>query len=157
VTEFEKFRKKFEAIGNHMHQTNGLHVHISKSGFRDNKHLERFIDFFYDNIKFMMYVSERPYCSYLRWCNMTEKEELKESLKCADKHVMINLKNSTTVEVRIFRSSADKKRIMKNLEFLLSVIEYTKKETDLEGYLKMIEKSKKYPNLKYFLRRVLCA
>ena len=77
----------------------------------------------------------------------------------SDRYKAVNLQNSRTLEVRIFKSNLTDGGFRKNLEFVESVFRFTETSgnvafKDLRNYLFYVEKnSKDYPNLSEFLQR----
>lgn len=158
----------FEAMFNYMTQrkmkastvlpqTNGFHIHMSKAAF-SNFHLDKFIDFFYNNFRLVGYVSERAWTNIFRWSPLyTKLEELKGQKSNPDKHIAVNLKNPLTVELRFFKGCIGKRKFLKNVQFALSAYDFTKmvnqKDLTEENYLNFIrENEQNYPELVRFLR-----
>lgn len=159
----EKAFKKNGMIGSTvLPQTNGLHIHMSKKGFK-NFHLYKFIDFFYVCFGLCGYVSERAWSNIERWSPLYhDKVLLAKQKKNEDKHVAVNLKNPFTVEIRIFKSTVSYWKFMKNVEFCQSVYDFTRivspKDINEANYIKFLNINvKDYPRIQKFLELYKCA
>ena len=120
--------------------TCGFHVHVSRTAFhRENAgrtiyskaHELRFIALFYRNQRFIEALAGRHSNSYAQF----DTEEYSSRAKHLrgkidrtehDRYQVINTRNSNTLEVRIFRGTLRKDRILSNLELVQAGIEYTR-------------------------------
>ena len=111
-------------------ETCGIHVHISRTAFRNaGKHSEahelRFQKLIYDNASQVRTIAGRS-SSYAQF---QDKGHLVMKVKhgqSADRYEAINSQNSATLEVRVFRGSLKKNRILSAVEFIHSAVEYTR-------------------------------
>ncbi len=110
--------------------TCGLHIHISRTAFmkngkRDEGHELRFQKLIYDNSRMVEGVAGRS-SSYARF---KDKGYLVPKIKHgqqADRYEAVNSYNDATLEVRVFRGSLRKQRILSAIEFLHAATEYTR-------------------------------
>lgn len=110
--------------------TCGLHVHVSRTAFRkngkrDEAHELRFQKLIYDNDKQVSAIAGRE-SSYARF---NDKGHLVPKVKygqSADRYEAINILNDHTLEIRVFRGSLKKERVLSAVEFVHSAIEYTR-------------------------------
>ena len=110
--------------------TCGLHVHISRTAFekngkRDEGHELRFQKLIYDNSRMVEAIAGRS-SSYARF---KDKGYLVPKIKNgqqADRYEAVNSFNDATLEVRVFRGSLRKQRILSAIEFLHAATEYTR-------------------------------
>lgn len=138
--------------------TCGMHIHISKNNFT-TWHLYRFLKFFVENKEFITSISQRKIEKLKKWANIEDDNDTSLIYKAKKKdgnnerYVAINLKNSQTIEIRIFRGTLNFNSFMKNIEFAHSLFMYTKENKDisLEGFKSYIESSCDYCNLKKFI------
>jgi hypothetical protein len=138
--------------------TCGMHIHISKNNFT-TWHLYRFLKFFVENKEFIVSISQRKMEKLKKWANIEDDNDTSLIYKAKKKdgnnerYVAINLKNSQTIEIRIFRGTLNLNSFMKNIEFAHSLFMYTKenKEISLDGFKAYIETSCDYSNLKKFI------
>ena len=110
--------------------TCGLHVHISRTAFwkdgkRNEGHELRFQKLIYDNARMVEAIAGRS-SSYARF---KDKGYLVPKIKHghqADRYEAVNSYNDATLEVRVFRGSLKKQRILSAIEFLHAATEYTR-------------------------------
>ena len=138
--------------------TCGMHIHISKNNFT-TWHLYRFLKFFVENKEFIVSISQRKMEKLKKWANIEDDNDTSLIYKAkkkdgnSERYVAINLKNSQTIEIRIFRGTLNLNSFMKNIEFAHSLFMYTKENKDisLDGFKSYIESSCDYSNLKKFI------
>lgn len=115
--------------------TTGLHVHISRKGFKNVNHLARFCQAWYLNKKFTRYVSERDFGQYREWNSYieTDREFFKDLLDgnlytTHDRHEryrIVNLNNKDTVEIRCFKGILSIDYVSNVIELCELIKEYT--------------------------------
>jgi hypothetical protein len=138
--------------------TCGMHIHISKNNFT-TWHLYRFLKFFVENKEFIVSISQRKMEKLKKWANIEDDNDTSLIYKAkkkdgnSERYVAINLKNSQTIEIRIFRGTLNINSFMKNIEFAHALFMYTKENKDitLDGFKLYIESSCDYSNLKKFI------
>lgn len=154
-------------------QTCGLHVHMTAAAFT-NKHLYKFIKFFYSDYmyNFIVTLSQRDSGALEQWANLdgtrfdnhTECKRLVDSFKDKNsvgrRYSAVNLTNRHTVEIRIFRGSLNQNTFFKNVEFCHAVYEFTKQASSSsilspsvrKGFMTFVlEHSQQYPHLAAFV------
>lgn len=139
---------------------NGMHVHVSKTSFKDRLHLSKFIVFvnLTQNREFIETIAGRTlnhYCApnprlnirYQDKPDRFEKVPVRVSITFDDtrgtltlddthgtgKECAINTAPPSTVELRIFKAPTDKDKIISNLEFTEALVKFSleKEITDL--------------------------
>jgi hypothetical protein len=138
--------------------TCGMHIHISKANFT-TWHLYRFLKFFVENKEFIVSISQRKMEKLKKWANIEDDSDSSLIYKAKKKdgnnerYVAINLKNTATIEIRIFRGTLNINSFMKNIEFAHALFMYTKENKDvtLEGFKMYLETTCDYSNLKKFI------
>lgn len=143
----------------------GFHIHVSRSAFSAT-HMWKFIKFQMNQPGLCQRVAQRVESSYASWYfEESEKRELPDYIKGKKyngrRYLAINFQNRVTVELRYFKGNILRSAIMKNLEFVQSVYDYTKRLTvrdvtsggltDVNYYYEWLDSSEGYENLKYFL------
>ena len=120
--------------------TCGFHVHISRKAFgwkergqeynegRYHAHLLRFTKLIYDNSRHVTrYVAGR---SSSRWATFADKGNLTSKIKYGHqsnaRYSAVNVANTHTIEVRVFKGSLKIERVKAYLQFVHSVAEYTR-------------------------------
>jgi hypothetical protein len=154
---------------------NGMHVHVSRTAFSE-KHLRRFVWFLTDplNREFLTHVSERgtkldKYCEMPQFTEATRKAQY---LNCVDKVDNAGLlgvqrgivairgisgSKKHTVEVRLFKGLFSYPTVLKNLEFVEAVYNFTQESgfcrNNVPNFLSWLEKQpkQKYKALRRFL------
>lgn len=110
----------------------GLHVHVSRSAFRGSStlsgeaHQLRFLKFIYDNQRQACRIAGRV----SQWAKWDDKGNLvakvKKGVNSAGHYSAVNTENSSTIEVRIFRGSLRKERVLSAIEFVHASVEFTR-------------------------------
>jgi predicted CXXCH cytochrome family protein len=125
-------------------ETCGLHVHVSRTAFgsgetpwgrsdRDSiilkrqAHELRFMKLIYDNQRQVERIAGRSGNSY---ATFADKGKLVSKVKFGNqsdgRYSAINTENDATLEVRVFKGSLRKERVMSALEFVAASVEYTR-------------------------------
>jgi hypothetical protein len=121
--------------------TCGLHVHVSREAFggtiswdtspRDILHMQahqlRFMKLIYDNERQVSRIAGRAssnYASFSDKGNLVPK--VKRGLSRHGHCAAVNVENYATLEIRVFKGSLRKERILSALEFVTATVEYTR-------------------------------
>lgn len=146
------------------YQSCGFHVHVSRSAFSAT-HMWRFIKFQLNNPKLCQAVAQREESSYATWhYEENERTSLPDYVKGkrsnGRRYLAINFQNRATVELRYFKGNILRAAIMKNVEFVQSIYDYTKHMSfqqvvqghlsDLK-YMQWLSMQDAYPNLRFFI------
>lgn len=151
--------------------TCGLHVHVSREAFggtvnynsspQDIMHMQahqlRFMKLIYDNERQVSRIAGRAsngYASFSDKGKLVPKVKLGRSMHghCA----AVNTENYATIEIRVFKGSLRKERVLSALEFVTASVEYTRnlKVTGTNTALSWLrftayvsQEAEKYPNL----------
>ncbi len=109
----------------------GFHIHMSKPAFSYGQ-LYKFVKFIYanENAEFIDTVSERPQRSSYAAFRESDRDKsvkfAKRKCNCSeDRHSAINATGNRTVEVRFFASTIKPLSLLKNIEFVFALYEYT--------------------------------
>jgi hypothetical protein len=167
----------FDCLDKH---NNGMHVHIDRETFdKDTMHLKKFCWFFANpaNHKFLQDISERSQDSINKFAKFVSAPKISKTvpgktaaglsfvnsdraLRQSDKHTVVNLGKSATVEVRLFKGIVSYASIVKNLEFVDSLVEFSRwnnyKDMNLSSYIKWLKKlhTTKYRVLKLIIEEM---
>ena len=144
----------------------GLHVHVSRKTFGISKsnpqprnykertpHMVRFAKFFYDNEHMITQLAGRESEDY---ASFSEKGNMLNKFKHGSdtRFQVVNNQPNVTLEVRIFKGSLRKERVLSAIELVHAVVEYTRELqvkpnsfawVKFMGYLS--DNVEKYPNL----------
>jgi hypothetical protein len=122
--------------------TCGLHVHVSRTAFDDDDHQIRFIKLIYDNQRQVQRIAGRSsnYASFSDAGKIIPKVKYKSQSN--GRYAAVNVEPENTLEVRVFKGSLHIPRVLSGLEFVQSVVEYTRE-------LKIIPKDKPFSWVKY--------
>ena len=119
-------------------RTCGLHVHVSREAFhvmrgysldivKTQGHELRFMKLIYDNQRMVERIAGRSNNNY---ANFSDKNRLiakvKHGTQNNGRYSAINTENDATLEVRVFKGSLRKERVLSALEFVHSSVEYTR-------------------------------
>lgn len=141
--------------------TCGMHVHISREPL-STMQIGKIVDFVHnpENAKFIETIAGRASNNYSNYSDKkTSKFAMPKYSSNFAHYSAVNLKNSSTIEIRIFKATLDEKIFFKNLEFCHSLVKYAfpSKNSLVESrnylnFVKFVETNyKTYPNLYDFL------
>lgn len=107
--------------------TCGLHIHVSRDGFRNDSHQARFIHFIVRNSEFMEFFAGRKNS---RWSSFTRDQlkDIKSKMKShypTERYLAVNTNNSGTLEVRIFKASLKPARVQMCMQLVNAIVLYT--------------------------------
>ena len=121
--------------------TCGLHIHMSRSAFTDDKHLFKFVKFIYSNrIDLVRFVGrESSYAKFgldnfvSSWVDydtgIRQQNSLMKMLKNNDtnndRYCAVNIQNAHTVELRFFKPSLNVTTVQAALQFCKASFDYT--------------------------------
>jgi len=128
-------------------QSCGLHVHVSRTAFgegdpwdrgvpmhtrsrlllRRQSHELRFMKLIYDNQRQVERIAGR---SNPHYANFSDKGNLVQKIKYGHQSngrmSAVNTENSETIEIRVFKGSLRKERVLSAIEFIHAAVEYTR-------------------------------
>lgn len=143
----------------------GFHIHVARTAFSAT-HMWKFVKLQLNNPAMCQRIGQRDESSYATW--YYESTDMGAGLPAMVKgkdsnrrrYLAINFQNQSTVELRYFKGNILRKAIMKNLEFVDAMYEYTKQLSyrDVlsnglteEKFLAWVNEQDKYPNFKYYI------
>lgn len=138
----------------------GIHIHLTKSWFSE-KHLYKFMKMIYCFPSFTTMISQRRKSQLKSWGSLEDVENLKKKAKDKywyKRYTAVNLCNSSTVEIRIFRGTLDKVAFWKDIEYIQALVEFTEqakvKDLKIKNFVWYISyKQKEFPNLYKWLKK----
>jgi hypothetical protein len=112
-------------------KTCGIHIHLSRKGFKDRSHLWRFA---------YLINTSQPQCVAIagrtsdQWSTFVGQKEKAGKVILGkdynpDRYTAVNLCNSETVEIRMFKGSLKPERVLADIQFVASIVEYTRDVT----------------------------
>lgn len=130
----DKFFRPFEELSDlgfksWRASTCGMHVHISRNAFVGKSHLWRFAFFINSNPRQMQRMAGR---SSDRWATFEGQREYSSKVIAgknkygSERYCAVNLSNADTVEIRIFRGSLLRRRILGNLGLCDLIVKFTR-------------------------------
>lgn len=156
----------------------GIHVHVSKTAFKHKFHIAKFVSFFYKHAYFSSLIAERYQVTQAPFDIVLQQTGILNLLlndDVRDRHTAINLwgagappSTCKTIEIRLFKGNMKWSRILKNIEFVDSVLCFTddkitgKSQAELNEwtdkaslpkYKEFVLGSKRYPNLEEFIAK----
>lgn len=133
--------KKFRSCNYLSHDSNtcGLHCHINRTYLGETPeerdiNIAKILIFYERSWEQIIKFSRRTPSQYNQWCkryametnNDDQIKELLDTAKNADRYYAVNLSNYNTIEFRVFRGTLNINTFMATLQFIESVIEFTK-------------------------------
>lgn len=129
-----------------MRESNGLHIHVSRSGFRNYAHLFSWVKFWYTNSdkiadvdgiagrtawEWGKFADRADQCVTLKYQmrSMGHKKEgarYRDDIPYIQRYRAINLQNTNTVEVRVFASTTSPEKLRMRFDFVAATVEYTR-------------------------------
>lgn len=97
--------------------TAGIHIHISRRFFKDEKNIGRLVRMFSENYRDMVKFAQRPSFSAERWADRVGGSSRQYAIDWyqnayrAGRYTAVNLRNDETVEIRLFHSLPNSKHI----------------------------------------------
>lgn len=106
-------------------ETCGLHVHVSRAGFRGTSHIYRWMKFVHRNKRQVQTLARRN----SSWAKFSPGDRSKvvhyaKGLRRGDRYQAINPLNESTFEMRMFGSSLDRQSVQAALGFADSSVRY---------------------------------
>jgi hypothetical protein len=149
----EKFKPIFqlakEGYKAKTEQTCGLHIHMNKDAFT-SFHLYKFSAFHHVHSKFALWVSERINFNYInRYSQFQALSPFEIKLKNGgNRYNIVNVANLPSVEYRLFQGAVSEFSLLKAIEYLKSIYDFTKVHTlddisNLDNYHKFLKENKK--------------
>jgi hypothetical protein len=104
----------------------GIHVHVGLTAFVNENHQIRFMKFIYDNERQVKRIAGRAstYASFNDKGKVIPK--IKNKSHDMNRYSAVNVQNEHTLEVRVFRGSLRKERVLSGIEFVHATTEYTR-------------------------------
>ena len=109
--------------------TCGLHVHVDRRGFNGRLHQYSFTLLLMRNKALSYLIAGRQGNSYASFDKDVRKEipkQMKGEYNNAQRYCAVNVLPTSTLEVRMFRGSLKKERILAALEYVHSAVEYSR-------------------------------
>ena len=125
----------------------GIHIHVCRTAFKNQYHIEKVVNFFALEPDFINSIAQR---SSEQWAKIQKKKGISNK---RDRYTAVNQKNSNTIEFRVFQTSCRKDRVLKNIQFVEAIVQYTKEpilisEMSKDNFYKYVSGEKdRYPEL----------
>lgn len=139
----------------------GIHIHISRAGFKSGAHTHRFLALVYKNTKYMKRFAGRDCSKYATFTDVWKyDEDNKPYMSFADKVMCdtnehrlygrgsvnntermsaVNTRNLHTIELRFFRGTTKPKGVLATIELAHAMVEYTRNLTISDVKLGMLD------------------
>lgn len=138
----------------------GIHIHISRAGFKGGAHTHRFLTLVYKNTKYMKRFAGRDCGKYATFTDVWKfNEDNKPYMSFADKVAYdldkirlyggvvndtermsaVNTRNLHTIELRFFRGTTKPKGVLATIELAHAMVEYTRNLTLSDVKLGMLD------------------
>ena len=107
-------------------ETNGCHIHVSRTAFKDNKHYAKFKFLLQSNIALIELIGGRQLNSY---CKMVSDKrtihKTDKDLIAGDKYTVCNEQHKDTIELRFMASSKNVADVKRYIQYVDALIKYT--------------------------------
>ena len=146
------------------HESCGIHIHISRTAFKSQRHLYSFLRLITaeNNRRFTKKIAGRSTDDWASLSNQGDHEDIinkakhKNSTTDMGRYTAVNMENSATVEVRIFKATLDDLEFFKNIEYVRAMVDYTrhmpiKEAVNALGFVGYVLDSKEYPAFREWL------
>lgn len=155
---------------------NGLHLHVSRAGFKNGLHIHKFLYLIYSNVEGMVKFAGRVNPRYATFQDVWSFDDYGKPYRDLNakskqnnnnegvRHSAVNMNNKDTIELRWFRGTLNPKSVLARIELAHSAVEYTRTidshsiiggALTWEGYKQYAKDNiDKYPNL--YPRMVEC-
>jgi hypothetical protein len=124
-------------------ESNGLHIHVSRGGFRNYAHIYSWLKFLWHNEEKVTWIGGRQayeWGSFKSAQALKHFSHLKAQMKSyrhgghpvyeyssgPDRYTAVNLRNENTLEVRVFASANDSETLRYRFELVAASVEYTR-------------------------------
>jgi len=140
-------------IKSHNTHTCGLHIHVTRQGVLSPLHVGKLVVFLNDkaNEDFLATLARRrgnPSYALFKQKKLTD-------YRGEARYEVLNTTRSATIEFRLFRGTTKKATLLATIDFVYSVVKYTKwcstKELGWKEYLRWLKKEEGYKDLKRWL------
>jgi len=132
------------------YNTNGIHVHVSRTAFNDGKgrrkasHLYKFMQFIDKNKYVMQLLAGRENQSYCQWDTQRDGPTRVKDVKgnrSPYRYRPVNTQNRDTVELRFFNGLTDPTFMKRTIQLIHAMVEYTRtaKVTDKRDWSAFVE------------------
>jgi len=154
--------------GARTHDAVGIHVHLSRKGFVSPTHVYKWMKFIYRNSEKVTVVAGRD--SY-EWASFDPDDRANIKHYCkgngysASRYRAINVANTDTFELRIFRSSLDPHQVKASLGFAHASVKYTEQLStsevlhggwDWSAFYAWLADKPEYNNLRMRMEELSC-
>ena len=132
----------------------GIHIHVCRTAFKNQYHIEKVVNFFALEPEFINSIAQR---SSEQWAKIQKKKGISNK---TDRYTAVNQRNRNTIEFRIFQTSCRKDRVLKNIQFVEAIVQYTKQpilisEMSRESFGSYVEERKDtYPELFKYIETI---
>ena len=111
----------------------GLHVHVSRTAFNSSTHAAteahqvRFNKLIYDNQRQVERLAGRKNNDYALFTDKGKVvPKVKFGTQSSGRYSAVNMEPEDTIEVRVFKGSLRKERVLSGIEFVAAAVEYTR-------------------------------
>jgi hypothetical protein len=127
----------------------GIHIHISRAGFKSGAHTHRFLSLVYKNTPNMKRFAGRDCNTYATFTDvwrftednipyMSFIDKIKSGYR-SERMSAVNTNNQDTIELRFFRGTTQPKGVLATIELAHAMVEYTRNLTLSDVKLGMLE------------------
>lgn len=127
---------------------NGMHVHIQRR-YLSRLDVQKMVVFMNRaaHKPFVEFVADRPVEQWAKVCGYKDNFNYRATDRDSDRYCAVNVSNSATVEIRIFRGTVDKDRLFANLEFCDALVGFVQSRScadiSIESFVSHVSSQRK--------------
>jgi|GEM_PF-5781764 hypothetical protein len=128
--------------------TNGCHIHVSRTAFKDNKHYAKFKYLLQSNIELLETIGGRQLNSYCK--ASSDRRNIYKTNKdsvAGEKYTVCNEQHRDTIELRFMASSKNLSDVKKYIQYVDALIKYTAYHSITANYKGFYAYVKKYSSI----------
>lgn len=159
--------RRLRAAGAHPHTSCGMHIHVSRDGFASPAHTFKWMKWFYRHEQAVTTLARRRSSNYAQFDNRAQKfygKHIAKGAFGAERYSAINASNEKTLEVRVFASTLNVRKLLAAMGLVDASVRYNAQITandilrgdawNLKGFKDYVHSFSKYAPLQQEMKRL---
>lgn len=159
--------RRLRAAGAFPHESCGMHIHVSRDGFASAAHTFKWMKWFYRNEPAMTVLARRrgsTYAEFDQTLNLMYAKHISKGAFGAERYSAINATNQRTLEVRVFASTLNIRKLLGAMALVDAGVRYNAtitsqdilrhKAWEFQGFKDYVHSFKKYAPLQQEMVRL---
>lgn len=124
--------RRLRAAGAHPHSSCGMHIHVSRDGFASPAHTFKWMKWFYRHERTVTTLARRRGSNYAQFDNTSQKlygRHIAKGAFGAERYNAINASNEKTLEVRVFASTLNVRKLLAAMGLVDASVRYNAQVT----------------------------